>query len=308
MLTRRRLIAISAAIAASSLVGRASAGSTARLWTGQALGARASIRLDHPQAEAIAARVLAEIDRLEKILSLYRADSALARLNREGRLEAPPFELLECLSTAAAVHAASGGRFDPTVQPLWVIWAEAAAAGKRPSDAAIERTRRHVGWEKVAMDPAAIELAPGMALTLNGIGQGYVADRVAALLEAEGLSDILIDTGEFHALGGRPEGGAWPMRLESGGRVELRQRALATSAPLGTTFDQAGHDGHILDPATGLPARSAWRSVSITAPSAAVADALSTAACLMPDRASIIGMTDRFANVRCEAASPISSL
>jgi len=304
MLTRRRFVAISAAMAASSWVGSAQARSTARLWTGQALGARASIRLDHPQAEAIAARVLAEIDRLENILSLYRADSALSRLNRDGRLDTPTFELLECLSIAGAVHDASGGRFDPTVQPLWALWAEAAAAGRRPTDAAIGETRRRIGWNKVRLDAAAIIMEPGMALTLNGVGQGYVADRVAALLAAEGLSDILIDAGEFRALGGRPDGGGWPVQLEAGARLELRQRALATSAPLGTTFDQAGQDGHILNPTTGLPARSAWRSVSISAPSAAVADALSTAACLIPDQASVVEMTKQFSNVRCEAAFP----
>lgn len=304
MLTRRRFVAISAAMAASSWVGSAQARSTARLWTGQALGARASIRLDHPQAKTIASRVLAEIDRLENILSLYRPDSALSRLNRDGRLYAPPFELLECLSIAGAVHSASGGRFDPTVQPLWALWAEAAAAGRRPNDGAIADTRRRVGWEKVALDSAAIALEPGMALTLNGVGQGYVADRIAALLEAEGLRDILIDAGEFRALGGRPEGGGWPMRLETGARLALRERALATSAPLGTTFDEAGQDGHILNPTTGLPARSAWRSVSISAPSAAVADALSTAACLMPDQASVVEMTKQFSNARCEAAFP----
>lgn len=303
MLTRRRLIAISAAMAVSSLAGNTHAGSTTRLWTGQALGARASIRIDHPQAEAIAARVLGEIDRLENILSLYRADSALARLNRDGRLPAPPFELLECLSIAGAVHDASGGRFDPTVQPLWTLWAEAAAAGRRPDDDAIRETRRHVGWKKVVPEPAAVTLEPGMALTLNGVGQGYVADRVAALLEAEGLSDILIDAGEFRALGGRPDGGGWPMRLETGARLELRQRALATSSPLGTTFDQAGRDGHILDPATGLPARSVWRSVSISAPSAAAADALSTAACLMPDRQAVARMTAQFDDSRIEDLS-----
>lgn len=305
MLTRRRLIAISAAMAASSWAGMAQARPATRLWTGQALGARASIRLDHPQAEAVAARVFAEIDRLENILSLYRADSALSRLNRESRLDAPPFELLECLSIAGSVHSASGGCFDPTVQPLWSLWAEAASAGKWPSDAAIVQARRNIGWEKVELNPATITLEPGMSLTLNGIGQGYVADRVAALLEAEGLNDILIDTGEFRALGGQPEGGDWPMRLEAGTRLDLRQRALATSSPLGTTFDQAGHDGHILDPETGLPIRAVWRSVSISAPSAALADALSTASCLMPDRASIDRLAGQFLDARCEAAETI---
>lgn len=300
MLTRRRLIAISAALAALPAASRAAADST-RLWTGQALGARASIRLAHPDGEAVAARVMAEIDRLEDILSLYRPESALARLNRDGRLAAPPFELLECLSLAGAVHRASGGRFDPTVQPLWRLWAEAAVVGRRPDPQAVADVRQRTGWDKVELDTAAINLRPGMALTLNGIGQGYVADRIAVLLEEEGLGDILIDTGELRALGGRPDGGDWPVRLETGGRLALRQRALATSAPLGTTFDQAGRDGHILDPSTGMPAPSTWRAVSVSAPSAAVADALATAACLMPDKDAILAMAGRFEGARLEA-------
>ncbi|MGQ3213407.1 MAG: FAD:protein FMN transferase [Shinella sp.] len=301
MLTRRRLIAISAVMAAlPATTARARAGAV-RHWTGQALGARASIRLDHPEAEAITARVMAEIDRLENVLSLYRPQSALSRLNREGHLDAPPFELLECLSLAGAVQRASGGRFDPTVQPLWALWAESAASGGRPDARAIEEARRKTGWEKMKLDAAAVTLQPGMALTLNGIGQGYVADRVATLLEAEGLTDILIDTGELRALGGRPAGGEWPVRLETGGHLALRQRALATSAPLGTTFDQAGRDGHILDPATGMPAPAKWRSISVSASTAAIADALATAACLMPDTGSILAMIGHFEGARLDA-------
>ncbi|MGE6784832.1 FAD:protein FMN transferase [Ensifer adhaerens] len=301
LLTRRRLIAISAVLATAPAIAHANAAT--RFWTGQALGARASIRIDHPEADAVVAWVMAEIDRLEHILSLYRPNSALSRLNRDGRLQDPPFELLECLSLADAVHLASGGRFDPTVQPLWRLWAQSAANGTRPGPADVDRVRGNVGWGKVKLDAAAITLHPGMALTLNGIGQGYVADRVAAMLEAEGLTDILIDTGEFRALGGRPGGGGWPVRLESGERLSLRQRAVATSAPLGTTFDQAARDGHILDPLTGMPAPANWRSVSVSAPSAAIADALATAACLMPDAGSILAMNAHFEGARLEAAS-----
>ncbi|WP_312415978.1 FAD:protein FMN transferase [Shinella sp.] len=302
-ITRRRLITISAALAFLPATARATSKGATHQWTGQALGARASIRLDHPDGAAIAARVMAEIDRLEDMLSLYRPHSALSRLNSDGYLAAPPFELLDCLSLAGAVHRASGGRFDPTVQPLWALWAEAAAGGTRPDAQAVETVRHRTGWAKVKLDPAAVTLQSGMALTLNGIGQGYVADRVAVLLEAEGLSDILIDTGELRALGGKPEGGNWPVRLETGERLALRQRALATSAPLGTTFDQAGHDGHILDPATGTPAASAWRSVSVSAPSAAIADALATAACLMSDPAEIRDMLGHFEGARLEASA-----
>ena len=300
--TRRRFITISAAMALLPAVARAGQGAT-RQWTGQALGARASIRLDHPDGEAIAARAMAEIARLEDILSLYRPASALSRLNGAGRLDNPPFELLECLSLAGSVHRASGGRFDPTVQPLWALWAEAAANGRRPDAGAIEAVLRRTGWDKVRLDAAAITLAPGTALTLNGIGQGYVADRVAALLEAEGLTDILVDTGELRALGGAPDGGDWPVRLETGARLPLRQRSLATSAPLGTTFDQGGRDGHILDPVTGRPTPAQWRAISISAPSAAIADALATAACLVPDRAGIDAMAASFEGARVEACA-----
>jgi thiamine biosynthesis lipoprotein len=300
-LTRRRLITISAACALLPAVTRA-APQGLKLWTGQALGARASIRIDHPDAEAVVARVLTEINRLEGILSLYRTDSALARLNRQGFLTEPPFELLECLSIAGAVNHASGGRFDPTVQPLWAVWAEAAARGGHPDARAIAAAKALVGWDKVELDSARVDLRPGMALTLNGIGQGYVADRVAELLEAEGLSDILIDTGEFRALGGNPRGADWSVRLEAGGSVDLRQRALATSSPLGTTFDAAGRHGHILDPASGTPAPAMWRTVSISAPTAAVADALSTTACLLEDVDRMELLVEAFPGARLEAA------
>lgn len=300
-LTRRRLLAISAAWAMLPAAAWATPTGSTRLWTGLALGARASIRIDHPQAEAIIARVMQEIDRLEDILSLYRSESALSRLNREGHLAAPPFELLECLSLAGAVHLASGGRFDPTMQPLWSLWAEHAARGVRPDLQAIEAVRRKTGWGKVRLDAVAITMQSGMALTLNGIGQGYVADRIAALLEAEGLCNILVDTGELRAVGGAPDGGDWPVRLETGERLSLRQRALATSAPLGTTFDQAGRDGHIINPKTGMPTAARWKVISISAPSAAVADALSTAACLMSDPRSIRAMLGHFHGARLEA-------
>jgi thiamine biosynthesis lipoprotein len=302
-ITRRRLIAISAAWALLPAAARAMTTGSTYLWSGQALGARTSIRIDHPDAEAVTARVMKEIDRLENILSLYRSESALSRLNRVGHLAAPPFELLECLSLAGAVHRASGGRFDPTVQPLWALWAEGAAGGTRPDARVIEVVRRQTGWGRVKLDAAEITMQPGVALTLNGIGQGYVADRVAALLEAEGLRDILVDTGELRAIGGKPEGGGWPVRLDTGERLSLRQRALATSAPLGTTFDQAGHDGHIIDPTTGMPAAASWHAVSVSARSAAIADALATAACLMSDPAAIRAMLGHFEGARLEACA-----
>jgi FAD:protein FMN transferase len=279
-LSRRRFLTISAASAVWA--GRGHAAPVHR-WQGVALGARASITLSHPEAARITEAARAEIERLEQIFSLYRGSSALSHLNAAGNLDAPPFELLDCLTMAAAAHRATGGLFDPTVQPLWALYARSHSAGHPPAEAAISEVLSHGGWADLRYDAASITLRPGMALTLNGIAQGYIADSIARLLRAEGLSDVLIDTGELRALGGHPEGGGWPVTLDSGERpqVGLRDRALASSAPLGTVFDQGGTAGHILDPRTGQPARPIWRLVSVSAESAAMADALSTAMCLM---------------------------
>lgn len=295
-LTRRRFLSITAATAAVTTAGAAPA-APLRHWQGSALGARATITLSHPDGARIAARAFAEIDRLEDIFSLYRAGSALSRLNRVGRLDAPPFELLECLGLCGTVHRATGGLFDPTMQPLWDLHARAHAAGGPPEADTIARTLETVGWDRVSLAPEAVTLRPGMALTLNGVAQGYIADRVAALMRAEGLSQVLVDTGEHHGVGGD-----WPVTLTSDagaeGQVTLRDRALATSAPLGTVFDRGGEAGHILDPRTGGTVAPRWRLVSVTAPQAALADALSTAMVMM----------DREGMNRTLAAFPASRL
>lgn len=287
-LDRRRFLRISAA-ACASLAAGAPVFAEPRLhqWKGVAMGAAASITLAHAEAEAIVADCVTEIDRLENIFSLFRPDSALARLNASGRLDRPPFEMLALLDLCGAVHAATGGLFDPTVQPLWAVHAESHARGGPPSPAAIAAALERVGWAHLRYGPAWIEFArPGMALTLNGIAQGYVADRVAGLLASRGLTDILVDTGEFRALGGRPDGLAWPIRFADGARepaggIGLREAALAVSSPTGTVFDQDGRVGHILHPRTGMPAPDRWRLIAVAGPSAALADGLTTAMCLM---------------------------
>ena len=277
-LTRRRFLTIVASLAATPALSFTE-------WRGMALGARARLCIDHPEGQAIAAEAAAEIARLEAIFSLY-TDSALVRLNRDGALMAPPFELLECLALCDSVHHATGGLFDPTVQPLWALYAESFAAGAPPSAAQIAATLARTGWAGLRFD-GAIRLAPGMALTLNGVAQGFIADQVAALLRARGLTHVLVDTGEFTATGPQADGTPWPVRLTTGDELPLSQGALASSSALGTCFDAEGRVGHILSPRTGQPAPARWNLVTITAPSAGLADALSTATCLMESRAQI---------------------
>ena len=110
-----------------------------------------------------------------------------------------------------------------------LLLAPLATAAPRPTPDAVEAVLSGLGPADAAAIWEAIALArPGMALTLNGIAQGFIADRVARLLQAEGLRGVLVDAGELRALGGHPDGGGWPVTLGDGGRrLALRDRALS---------------------------------------------------------------------------------
>jgi thiamine biosynthesis lipoprotein len=304
---RRRFLSITAAVAGLSLLPRRSAPAPAAFetWQGTALGARASIRLAHPDrgfARALIGRARAEIERLEQVFSLYRPDSALSRLNRRGVLPAPPLDLVRLLAEARRYSELTDGAFDITVQPLWRLYAEhfggdgAKASG--PDPGALAAVLARIDYRAVSVDPARIAFErPDMAITLNGIAQGYITDRVADLFRRAGLDTALIDLGELRALGRHPEGRAWSIGLEDPRQrarifetLELGNGALATSAGHGTRFDAAGDHHHLFEPSTGQSTRR-YLSLSVKAPTATEADALSTGLYhLDPDRlAALVG-------------------
>lgn len=281
--SRRRFIALTAAAAGVALLpgGAAFQGEPLR-WKGDALGADASLELYVPDRAAgrrILAECLAELERLERIFSLYRNDSELVRLNRAGWLDGPALELVDLLSVSRSFSIQSDGAFDVTVQPLWELYAnhfsQPDADPLGPPEAAIAAVRRLVDWRDVSIDAGRISLARrGMGVTLNGIAQGYVTDKVAELLRHRGMRHVLVDMGEIRALDGRPDGSPWPVQLEGGGRVGLVDRAVSTSAPDGTRFSPACN--HIFVPSTGH-STTFTGTVSVIARSTTVADALSTA-------------------------------
>lgn len=287
-LPRRRFLAIAASAACLSAgMARAAAPLSVR-WQGRALGGEAEIILEHPDAafaSAALADCVAEIERLEAVLSLYRPDSALCRLNAAGVLDAPPLDLVRALGDAAAVSAASGGAFDVTVQPLWQLHAQARAnTGEPPPPAAMEAARRLVDWRQVEIAGGRIRFArPGMAVTLNGLAQGYVSDRVTDLLRRRGFANALVDLGEISALGAHADARPWQIAVRDPAdpdrplrRLTLIGGGMATSEALGSSFAPGGTFGHLVDPASGQSAL-AVSSVTVRAASATLADGLSTA-------------------------------
>jgi thiamine biosynthesis lipoprotein len=301
-LTRRRFIAISAAAGGLPLLPIATPASAApmlRLWSGAALGCDATLQIHHPDpriADQLIAASLAEVERLERIMSVYRPDSALCHLNRDGVLDDPPFDLVRILSEGCRYSALSGGAFDVTVQPLWNLYAEhfsrPDASPDGPTADAIAATVARVGEHNLEIEPGRLRfIRPGMGITLNGIGQGYITDRIVELLRAGGVEHALVNMGKTRAIGGHPDGGPWSVGLEDprspgtfNERIPLEDRALATAGGYGTLFDEAGRFNHIFEPWSG---RTSWRwlAVSVEAATATESNALSNAFAVMPAEA-----------------------
>ncbi|VAW05428.1 Nitrous oxide reductase maturation periplasmic protein NosX [hydrothermal vent metagenome] len=308
-LPRRRFIQLVAASGASgALQGMARPQANVHRWSGMAMGAGASLEIRHENAregERLLLLARKEIIRLENIFSLYKPDSALSLLNRQGHLSTPPQDLVELLSICGDVHKATNGAFDPTVQPLWAYHAETLSGARIASDPGFQQARSLSGWARFEFSPELVEFNTpgGGALTLNGIAQGYATDKVAAILRANGLGNVLVSVGEILAHGERGPGQPWRTGIETPGeatatiKLPLRDQAIATTAPLATTFDQDGRIGHILDPWTGCPADSQWRQISVIHSSAALADGLSTGMALM-NKAAITQTAQAFNNIR----------
>ncbi|MCR6630507.1 MAG: FAD:protein FMN transferase [Magnetospirillum sp.] len=225
------------------------------------------------------------LERLEAVFSLYRPDSALCRLNAAGALDAPPLDLVRVLGDAAILSAASDGAFDVTVQPLWRLYAQTlAATGRPPATPEIEAARHLVDWRGIEVSPARIALArPGMAVTLNGLAQGTISDRVSEMLRRHGFAHALVDLGEISAPGPHADLRPWQVAVRDPAdhtrtlrRLSLTGGGMATSEALGSSFAPGGAFGHVLDPASGRP-RLEVASVTVRAASATLADGLSTA-------------------------------
>jgi thiamine biosynthesis lipoprotein len=313
ILTRRRLIAIAATAAGSALLtgGRPARASDPVRWHGSALGAQVSIEIYHPdraEARLLVDRCILEVQRLEQQFSLYRADTDISTLNRTGILVSPEADMVALLKASLLFADLTDGAFDPTVQPLWRLYADHFASERPdpegPSPQKLAETLMKVGYGGLLVGADRVALTKrGAAITLNGIAQGYATDRVVELLRGAGLSTTLVNMGEIRAVGAKPEGTPWRVGLADPDRpgvltetIDLVDRAVATTAGAGFRFDSTGRFTHLFDPTTGR-SPSLYRTVSVIAPTATEADALSTAFSLMP-LSRIKGIVANRANVQ----------
>jgi thiamine biosynthesis lipoprotein len=259
-------------------------------WQLEVMGAFSELALWHDDpvvARRAINQVRSEVARLDSILSLYRNDSEISRLNRDAFLDNPSWELRHLLRAGRQFSELSGGAFDISVQPLWKLYAAHFWTGTSKSTdidvAARGVAERLVDYRLIDIGPRRITLGrSGMGVTLNSIGQGFVADRVADMLGAQGFAHVYADLGEIRLIGDDPDGRPWRVGLRDpkdqarvGRTLDLENIGLAVSGGYGTPFEETGRYNHIFDPRTGLSADK-MTAIAATAPSAMIANGLAT--------------------------------
>ncbi|HMV71655.1 MAG TPA: FAD:protein FMN transferase [Pseudomonadales bacterium] len=247
--------------------------------------------LDRKAAADGVAAALGEVDRQ---MSTYRADSELSRFNR-----APPGEWVpvsaataEVVAKALEVHALSDGAFDVTVGPLVDLWGFGAGSSgepRVPGDEELAAAARNVGSKELGVrldEPALIKYAE-RRIDLSAIAKGYGVDRAALWLQAQGVTDYMVEVGgEVRTAGHNPQGHAWRIGIETPAlqrgapiaAVALRNESVATSGDYRNYFEIDGKRySHTIDPVTARPITHGLASVTVIANDCMSADAFATA-------------------------------
>lgn len=265
---------------------------------------------DAATAQRAAGAAFDRIAALDQMMSDYRADSELRRLDARPEEWVPASaDLFAVLARAVEISEASGGAFDPSIAPLVALWREARQTGRLPDRARLEATRALVGWREIQLDSSrrAVRLAkPGMRLDLGGIAKGYILQEARRALRAHGTTRVLLESGGDIVVGDAPPGRpGWHIDTPSAGRTfseraaRLSNAALATS---GATVQFVEIDGvrysHVIDPRTGLGVTN-HVVARVIAEDAATADALATALTILgPDGAA--ALCSRFRGVQID--------
>ncbi|MBX3177417.1 MAG: FAD:protein FMN transferase [Candidatus Hydrogenedentes bacterium] len=248
--------------------------------------------LDPAATNSAAAAVDAALQRVDGLMSTYKPDSEISRLNQHGAGE--PFPLSEetfaVIALAVEVGAKSGGAFDITVGPLVNAWGFGPEAGRDPPPEEIARLRALTGPDKLALDAEAktvTKAEAGVYCDLSAIAKGYAVDRAAAALDALGHANYMVEVGgEVRAAGRNANGVPWRIAIEKPRDYEravqevvaLDGVSLATSGDYRNFYESGGRRvSHTIDPKTGQPVNHALASASVIHEECALADAYATA-------------------------------
>jgi thiamine biosynthesis lipoprotein len=262
------------------------------------MGTRIAVEVWHEDpatAEKAIDAVIAEMRRIDTLMSTYKPESQLSRVNREaaaGPVKVDP-ELARLVARALEFSEMSGGAFDITYASVGYLYDY--RAGKHPTDAEIAAALPAINWRHVAVDAAASTirfLKPGMRIDLGGIAKGHAVDSCISILAARGISNATVTAGGDSRILGDRRGRPWIVgirhpddRERAIARIPLEDAAISTSGDYERFFDEDGvRYHHIIDPKTGKSPHGI-RSVTIIAPTSTLAEGLTKSVFIMgPER------------------------
>ena len=236
-------------------------------------------------------RALDEVDRIDRLMSHYKPESPLSRINREAArspVSVEP-ELFDFIAESLEYSRNSAGAFDITVGPLMKAWGFFRGEGHLASDRELEEARSVVGWQHVILDPGHRTIhfdRPGVELDLGGIAKGYAVDQVVKVLKAGHVAAALVSAGgsTIYGLGAPPDRTAWTVSIQDpvdsrkvARDVELKDRALSVAGSSEKSFEVDGvRYSHIMDPRTARPVQGVL-SVAVMTATGTEGDALDDA-------------------------------
>jgi thiamine biosynthesis lipoprotein ApbE len=254
------------------------------------MGTYAEISLYAPDKGAASEAVkaaFAEVERLDRLMSNYKTESELSKVNREagkGPVDCDG-ELLRVIEKSLYYSNLTNGAFDITTEPLVNLWGFYEGRVRVPSKEEVQALLPAVSYKNIVVQRGGISFAnPSTRLDLGAIGKGYAVDRAVEVLKGKGIESACVNLGgNIYALGNPPGRDFWKIGIQHPrerdhllGHLELRDCAVATSGDYERFFTVNGKRySHILDPRTGWPVEG-MVSVTVVAPDATQADALST--------------------------------
>jgi thiamine biosynthesis lipoprotein len=254
------------------------------------MGTEVTITVTTPSTDVGEAAIdagMAELRRLDAMMSLYKDTSEITKVNlAAGKtpVKVSP-EMIEVVERAAEISRVSGGVFDVTIGPLVVLWQMRLKEGKIPTDTEIARIRPLVNYKNIAIDRKASTIflkKPGMIMDFGGM-KGYTADRVAELFRKRGIENAIIAVaGDIWVLGHREDGSPWRIGVQHPREhdktltvLELSNKYISTSGDYERfVIREKKRYHHIIDPRTGKPSTGVI-SVTLVGDKGSIIDPLS---------------------------------
>ncbi len=258
------------------------------------MGTRCAVELwseDRARGEAAIASVFADMHRIDRLMSTWKEDTEISRVNREAATRAVPVsqELFGLLQTSLDYSRLTRGAFDITYASVGYLYD--FKQGKHPDRAAIDEALPGINYRHLLLDPAATTVRfarPGVRIDLGGIAKGHAVDRGIEILRTAGFARAMVNSGGDTRIIGDRFGKPWVVGIRDPDRegktflrIPLTDAAISTSGDYERYFEEDGtRYHHIIDPATGDSARKV-RSVTIISGTSTRTDALTKSVFIM---------------------------